>query len=150
MLLDSWKPSVYPPTKSHPWDNAIRRAKFAQRDGELKGILWHQGESDSNAKLAESYEGKLQLLISQLRETLEAPKVPFVIGQLGQFDDVPWDAHRSRIDSAHQSLARTVPKVGFVSSKELKHGGDKIHFDAASFVSLESDMPRNFFRVQSK
>ena len=149
--LDSWKPSVlYPPTKSHPWDDAIRRAKFAQRDGELKGILLHQGESDSNAKLAESYEGKLQLLISQLRETLEAPKVPFVIGQLGQFDDVPWDSHRARIDSAHQSLARTVPKVGFVSSKELKHGGDKIHFDAASLREFGKRYAAEFLRVQSK
>ena len=42
--IDAWKPGVlYEPTKSHPWDDAMRRAHLALQSGTLKGILWHQG-----------------------------------------------------------------------------------------------------------
>ena len=29
------------------YDNTVNNAKLAQRTSELAGILWHQGESDS-------------------------------------------------------------------------------------------------------
>ena len=46
-------------TRSKPYDDAIARAKIAMRDGVLKGILWHQGESDSNETVASAYEQRL-------------------------------------------------------------------------------------------
>ena len=62
--IDSWKPGeFYKPTNSHPWDDAIKRVKAAMPAGTLKGILWHQGESDSNAKSAPTYEAKLHALV---------------------------------------------------------------------------------------
>ncbi|SVD48981.1 uncharacterized protein METZ01_LOCUS401835, partial [marine metagenome] len=49
--IRTWEPGGYhAQTKSHPWDAAISRAKAALEDGTLKGILWHQGESDSNTR----------------------------------------------------------------------------------------------------
>jgi hypothetical protein len=129
--IDSWKPGVfYQPTNSHPWDDALKRAKLALEKGTLKGILWHQGESDSNAKDAPSYGGKLQNLVKAFRA--ELGDVPFLVGQLGQFEDVPWNEPRKIVDRAHQDLARELPNVAFVSSTGLKHKGDKVHFDSAS------------------
>lgn len=148
--LDSWKPGVlYAPTNSYPWDDAIRRTKDAMQYGELKGILWHQGESDSKPELAESYETRLRNMIVHLRESLNAPKVPFIVGQLGQFDDVPWDASRNRIDAAHQSIGTNDSFVGFVRSKGLKHGGDKVHFDATSLREFGKRYADEFLRLQS-
>ena len=52
--IRSWEPGGYHgQTKSHPWDDSLARARAALRDGTLKGILWHQGESDSNPRDAE-------------------------------------------------------------------------------------------------
>lgn len=132
--IDTWKPGVfYAATKSHPWDDAIKRAKLALPAGELKGILWHQGESDANAKLADGYEAKLHDLIKRLRTELNAPDVPFIAGQLGQFPDSPWDDAKKRVDKAHQDLPARVKQTAFVHSDGLKHKGDKVHFDAASY-----------------
>jgi hypothetical protein len=117
--------------------------------GELKGILWHQGESDSKPELAESYETRLRNMIVHLRESLNAPKVPFIVGQLGQFDDVPWDESRNRIDAAHQSIGTNDSFVGFVRSKGLKHGGDKVHFDATSLREFGKRYADEFLRLQS-
>jgi len=131
--IDVWRPGAfYPATKSHPWDDAMKRAKLALQSGELKGVLWHQGESDSNENLAAGYERKLHDLIRRLRTELDAPQVPFLAGQLGQFEERPWSDHKKRVDRAHRDLPAKVPHTAFVSSAGLKHKGDEVHFDAAS------------------
>jgi hypothetical protein len=135
--IDAWQPgSFYEPTKTHPWNDAIRRAKIALRAGTLKGILWHHGESDSSAALAPAYAAKLHDLVARLRAELAAPAVPFLAGQIGKFADVPWDAFRTQVDAAHRALPQHVARTAFVSAEGLKHGGDKVHFDADSAREL--------------
>jgi len=128
--------AYYEPTKSHPWDDAIRRAKLAMRAGTLKGILWHQGESDSSAGLAPQYEAKLHDLIARFRAELQAPAVPFIAGQLGVFADSPWNEFKVQVDGVHRGLPRRVAQTAFVSSEGLNHKGDKVHFDAESYREL--------------
>lgn len=131
--IASWEPGGYHgQTKSHPYDDAIKRVKSAMEVGVLKGILWHQGESDSKPELAEVYEEKLTALLVRFRNDLKAPKVPFIIGQLGQFPDKPWNASRTKVDAAHQAVAKKVPLTTFVSSKGLTAMSDNVHFDSKS------------------
>ena len=101
-------------------------------DGVLKGILWHQGESDSKAELAEVYQTKLEDLIKRIRKDLGASSVPFVIGQLGRFPENPWTDFRERVNQAHIQVAKEIPLVGFVSSEGLTSNSDLIHFDSDS------------------
>jgi hypothetical protein len=135
--IDAWRPGVfYEPTKSYPWDDAVRRAQVALGVGVLKGILWHQGESDSTEELAPVYEGKLHDLILRLRGTLNAPGVPFIAGQMGRFADAPWSEWKAVVDRAHRSLPAQEPHTAFVSSEGLVDNGDKIHFNASSYREL--------------
>ena len=132
--IDAWKPGeFYKPTNSHPWDDAMRRAQLALKSGTLTGILWHQGESDSDAKLAPGYEAKLHDLIARMRKVIAAPEVPFIVGQMGKFDGVPWSDAHVQVDKAHQDLPKKVPHTAFVSAEGLKHRGDKVHFDSPSY-----------------
>ncbi len=132
--IDSWRPGeFYKPTNSHPWDDAIRRAHVAQKSGTLTGILWHQGESDSNEKLAPGYEAKLHDLIARMRKELEVPDAPFIVGQMGKFAESPWNEAKLQVDKAHQDLPKKVQRTAFASAEGLKHRGDKVHFDSPSF-----------------
>lgn len=119
-------------TKTHPWDDAMVRAKAALKDGTLRGILWHQGESDSSPAKAEQYEAKLHDLIARFRDELDAPNVPFIVGQLGKFEGKPWTDSKHVVDKAHQDLPNKVAATAFVSAEGLVDGGDKTHFDAES------------------
>ncbi len=131
--IDSWKPGAfYAGTKSHPWDDAMPRAQLALKSGTLTGILWHQGESDSNEKLAPGHEAKLHDLIARMRQELGAPEVPFIVGQMGKFAEAPWNDARVQVDKAHQDLPKKVKRTAYVSAEGLKHRGDKLHFDSAS------------------
>jgi hypothetical protein len=63
--------------------DAVRRAKAAQKSGVLRGILWHQGESDSQKEGdAQSYRERWTAMITALREQLGTPDAPVVVGQL--------------------------------------------------------------------
>lgn len=135
--IDSWTDGAYyKPTKSHPWDDALRRAKAALKSGTLEGILWHQGESDSKSGLAQAYEKKLHALVERLRKELKAKHAPFIAGQMGQFKERPWSDDKKLVDQAHQNLPKHVGKSAFVNSDGLKHKGDKVHFDADSYREL--------------
>jgi hypothetical protein len=117
------------------------------KQGKLKGILWHQGESDSKAGLSEVYEQKLHELVSRLRTDLQSPSVPFIAGQMGQFDQRPWDDHKHRVDAAHQVLPSAMPRTGFANSDGLKHRGDMVHFDSASYRELGGRMFKSYLSV---
>src|SRR5690349_4987113 len=131
--ISSWEPGALDPaTKTHPYDDALLRARVAMRDGRLRAILWHQGESDAHPGLSERYAEKLHALIARFRADLNAPDLPFIIGELGQFPGKPWDADVGRVDSVHRAIAATVPHVAFVLSDGLQDKGDTLHFNAAS------------------
>lgn len=135
--ISSWAPGAYyEETESHPYDDALARARPALTRGMLAGILWHQGESDRSAELAPKYERALTDLIARFRRDLNAPRVPFLIGQLGQFAGAPWDQHAHRIDLAHRQVAARVPFTAFVPSQGLAAKPDHLHFDAPALREL--------------
>lgn len=135
--IASWEPGGYhSQTKSHPYDDAIKRAKLAMQLGVLKGILWHQGESDSRPERAEVYEPKLHELIARFRDELSAPTVPFIAGQLGQFAERPWNDARKLVNAAHQNLPDKIVRTAFVTSDGLGHKGDEVHFNSQGYREL--------------
>lgn len=135
--ISAWEPGGYhSSTKTHPWDDAVPRIRQAMKSGTLKGILWHQGESDSKEPAASVYEEKLHALVRRFRSVLNAPELPFLVGQMGQFDSRPWNAARKTVDAAHRRLPTAMPHTAFVSSDGLQHKGDHVHFDSASYRAL--------------
>lgn len=149
-LIESWSPGVYyPSTKSYPWDNALRRVRAAQEVGTLKGILWHQGESDSYPGRAEKYEGKLHDLIARFRHEVGMPNVPFIAGQMGHFYGRPWDDAKRQVDAAHRDLPDKVERTAFVYAVELHHKGDRMHFDTASYRELGRRYAAAYLRLVS-
>lgn len=145
--IDSWTVGGYhSQTNSHPYDEALDRTKLALKQGVLKGVLWHQGESDSKTKLSDAYQGKLVDLIQRFRTEFADEQLPFIIGQLGMFPVRPWDDHRRRVDAAHKQVAADDPRCEFATSRGLKHKGDNVHFDSAS----ARELGRRFFAAYQR
>jgi hypothetical protein len=127
--ITSWVPGgIHQETGAHPWDEAIARSTTALRAGTLRGILWHQGESDSGNAASLAYADRMRSLIAAFRRELAAPDAPFLIGQLGRWEASPWTPGRIRVDSIHQALAVELPGVAFISAAGLADNGDALHF----------------------
>lgn len=131
------------------YSNAVYRAKLAMKSGKLKGVIWHQGESDSKPGLAETYGARLEHMIRDLRADLGVKNLPFVAGQLGVFlntrktKNVP---EAKIVDAAIAKLPEHIPHTAFVSSAGLKHKGDQLHFDSAS----QRELGRRFAEAMQK
>lgn len=149
--IASWEPGGYhDQTKSHPWDDCAERMKVALPFGIPAGVLWHQGESDASPELAARYEGKLVELIARFRSEVHSPELPFLIGQLGKFEGIEWTDSQIQVDAAHRSVAERDPRVEFVSANGLKHKGDRVHFDAASYRTLGERYAEAYLRLMQQ
>jgi hypothetical protein len=119
--LEQWQPG------GDLYKEAVRRARVAMKSGRLRGILWHQGESDSGQeRLARSYAARWTVMMTALRKDLDAGDVPVMVGALGPF--LEREKHPFA-DEVNRQL-RTVGAL-FVSADGLHDKGDKLHFDAA-------------------
>ncbi len=134
--IDAWQPGAYyEPTKSHPYDDAIKRVQLAQKTGTLYGILWHQGESDSKAELVAGYEQKLTQLIARFRQAFNSPAAPVVVGTLGDFYAIK-NPSATQINSILRNLPNHELQVACVDASGLTDKGDATHFDAPSAREL--------------
>jgi len=112
------------------YERAIKRAKIAMAMGALDGVIWHQGESDSNdAELAQSYQSRLVQMFTDLRADLGMPNLPIVVGQLGEFVKYPYS---DVVKTAIKQMPEKLPEVAFVDSNGLTDKGDHLHFNTAS------------------
>jgi hypothetical protein len=118
------------------FEEAVRRAKIAMKAGELKGILWHQGESEcGNATRAKAYAEDLERVAKAFRDALDAPDLPFIAGELGEFMYEADEVHAANariINQQINTLPQRLEKTAIVSSKGLTHRGDVLHFNAES------------------
>ncbi|MDO7851768.1 sialate O-acetylesterase [Hymenobacter convexus] len=139
--IDAWAPGAYfEGTKTHPYDDALARARTALQAGTLAGIIWNQGETDSNPEKSAVYQQKLKALIERLRADLQAPAVPFVAGQLPDFqikkvgaDGQPhFNEAAQRINKAVTELQKQVPNYAYVTAEGTTDIGDQTHYNAAS------------------
>jgi hypothetical protein len=145
--IDAWQPGkYYEPTKSYPYDDAIKRTTIAMQQGILKGVLWHQGESDSDSLHATLYAEHLTRLVNRIRTEVRMKSLPFVAGTLAEFytADHPF---ANEINKTIEQLPSKLGNTAFVSSSGLTHKGDKIHFDSASARELGKRFAEAFIRM---
>jgi hypothetical protein len=134
------------------YSNAFHRAGLAIKAGTLKGVLWHQGESDSTPALAKTYGERLDQMIRDLRADFGSPDLPFVAGQLGEFLYTRGSNNVAEVRLVNDTLAKLperVPHTGCASSAGLNHKGDQLHFDAASQRELGRRYAAEMIRLRA-
>lgn len=129
--------------EDHPYDDAIRRTKKAQQDGILKGILWHQGESDTNEKRKVVYMERLTKFVQNLRQDLQVPNLPFVAGELPYYKD-----NFKAFNTVFSRLEQEIPHATFVKADELNHNGDGVHLDTPSARELGRRYAHAMYNLQ--
>ncbi|MFC4096425.1 sialate O-acetylesterase [Euzebyella saccharophila] len=139
-----WEPGAFDTkTKLYPYDQAIDRALSAMRSGELKGIIWNQGESDCNENGSIGYQQKLNELIERFRKDLAVDNLPFVAGLLSKFKVVKKvqgkrevNIYAQAVNGAMLDLKDSVKNYEVVGLKNAKDKGDGTHLDSKSARAL--------------
>ena len=143
---------------------AVLRANLAiQRSGGiLRGILWHQGEADSeNAVCSQEYASNLATMVSELRNNIIADArggiargaqsdIPFIAGTMSRGNDSRGDfadfsMTKNQVDNVHRTagVQGLISHYGFANLDDLvpSNGfpcgeGSCIHFGSAAYREM--------------
>ena len=129
------------------YEEALRKARVAMEHGELKGIVWQQGESDSNTTDAPHYKERLLRLLTQLRKDLGDETIPIVLGGVPDFLK---SKLYPRINEALKEVAAEMSNVRFSEASQLGHIGDQLHFNSAAQRENGGNMAEQMIRLQLK
>jgi len=148
--INQWfRDSLHEQTNSYPYNEMIKRAKKAVSDGTLKGILWHQGESDTrSASDISNYEYKFYAMINSIKTDLDIQDIPVVMGELGHFYYQKNPRARD-MNTLFHKMAESNSCVGLVTVESLSHKGDTAHFDSRSYRELGGRYARKMKEIQS-
>lgn len=118
------------------YEHAVFQGKLAQRISTIKGILWHQGESDTKLGNIAVYKNKFSQMIRDIRKDLGLEEVDLFIGGLGDFlADCPINPNfknYTEINEIFKEYVKENNNTYFVSAEGLKANPDLLHFDGIS------------------
>ncbi len=148
--INAWfQDSLHTQTNTYPYNDMVTRAKKALSEGTLKGILWHQGESDTKTEEEiANYSTKFYAMVDSLKKDLAIGSVPIVMGEIGHFfyGKAPL---AENLNSILLQIASENPCIGLVSSEGLTHKGDSTHFDSNSYHVLGVRYADKMIELQS-
>ena len=127
-----WMTNTIATYSGNPYLHLMEMAKLTQRDGVIKGILLHQGESNTNDKeWPNKVKGIYENLLRDLN--LKATDVPLIAGELVNADQNGACASMNRIIA---ELPKTIPTAHVISSAGCEARKDRLHFSASGYREL--------------
>jgi hypothetical protein len=116
------------------YETVIERARLAQQVGVIRGILFHQGESDAaTGALQQAWPGKVQELVQDLRGDLGlgSADVPFLAGELLANGAPQNGCCGNAMNPRINSLPALIPNAFVVPGAGLGVRTDGLHYDVA-------------------
>ena len=117
---------------NNPYERLVTLAKKAQKDGVIKGVIMHQGESNTgDMEWANKVQNVYDHLLGDLQ--LKPEEVPLLAGEVVQANG---EGQCVAMNKQINDLPKTLHTAQVVSSTGCSNGPDKLHFDAAGYREL--------------
>lgn len=116
----------------NPYGRLVELAKKAKKDGVIKGILLHQGESNTGDTLwPKKVKGVYENLLKDLN--LESENVPLLAGELLSEDE---NGACASMNAIINTLPNVIPNSFVIPSDGCEGVSDRLHFSAAGYRKL--------------
>ena len=127
-----WMVNTLKEYDNDPYTRLVEMARIAQKSGVIKGILLHQGESNTGDKeWSQKVKSVYDNLLADLH--LQADEVPLIAGEVVNADHGGVCAGMNEVIAM---LPQVIKNCAIVSSKGLSCAPDHLHFDAAGYRVL--------------
>jgi hypothetical protein len=128
----SWMTNIINEYGGNPYGRLVEIAKLAQKDGVIKGILLHQGESNTgDNQWPLKVKGIYDNLIKDLG--LNADSVPLLAGEVVNADQ---GGVCASMNSIIATLPQTIPNSYVISSSSCTDTTGNLHFNSAGYREL--------------
>lgn len=127
-----WMKGMLAEYEGNPYARMVEMAKIAQQSGIIKGILLHQGESNTGDK---AWPEKVKVVYENLLKDLKlkAKNTPLLAGEVVNADQGGVCASMNAIIA---TLPQTIPNAHVISSAGCPDGPDNLHFSAEGYRML--------------
>jgi len=133
------------------FSNFQKNVRLAEKSGEIKGILWHQGEANAKADLISQYAENLERLMSKMRTTVDEPSLTILLAQLGSFaEPAEWQQQWDSINAILKDYTASHENTYLIHTQDLKSKDDHIHFDSDSQREMGRRFARKFLEVSER
>ncbi len=132
------------------YSNFKHRVNHAKSIGSIKGILWHQGESDAHPTKLPLYQNKLEQLFQKFRTDIADDRLPILVGELGDYAEPK--ERNNNWKALNDILYKVVEKdenISIISSKGLKSNPDMVHFNSEAQRELGRRFAKKFLKVSN-
>ena len=128
----NWMTNIIKEYDGNPYAYLVEMAKLAKKKGVIKGILLHQGESNTNDSL---WPQKVKTIYNNLLKdlNLKAKSVPLLAGELVNADQGGACASMNKIIG---TLPQVIPTAHVISSAGCTDSRDNLHFNAEGYRKL--------------
>ena len=127
-----WMKPMLAAYNNNPYERLVSLAKKAQQQGVIKGVLMHQGESNTgDPKWAGMVQQVYDNLLGDLQ--LKPEEVPLLAGEVVQANG---EGLCVAMNKQINELPQTLHTSQVISSKGCSNGPDRLHFDAAGYREL--------------
>jgi len=128
----------------NPYQRLICLAKLAQKDGVIKGILLHQGETNTgDEEWPEYVKTVYNNMLKDL--SLKAEDVPLLAGEVANADQ---NGKCARANIIIDKLHEVVPTAYVISSKGCTLRDDFVHFNSAGVREIGQRYAQKMLEVQ--
>jgi hypothetical protein len=128
--------------------NFKEKVQLSQNKGVVKGVLWHQGESNANKADLPVYKDALLKLFVRFRKYIDNDELPIILGELGKFA-IPEEkaGNFEEVNKVIRNLASEYEFIHYVLSDGLDHLGDHLHFNSAAQRELGKRYARKYLEI---
>ncbi len=141
-----WMKGMISQYDGNPYGRLVELAKIAQKDGVIKGILLHQGESNTGDTL---WTKKVKVVYDNLLKdlNLKAESTPLLAGEVVHADQNGICASMNKIIA---TLPQTIPNSYVIPSSGCPDGQDNLHFTAEGYRMLGKRYASKMLEVLKK
>ncbi len=118
----------------HLLTNFSEKVALGKKYGDIKAILWHQGETDATPEGINHRQEKLKMLFRKFRNIVDNQSLPILIGELGSYSNhkKEW----AQMNKQSELYARKDKNTSIIRTSDLKDRGDHLHFNSKSQRAL--------------
>ncbi|WP_221621305.1 sialate O-acetylesterase [Breznakibacter xylanolyticus] len=127
-----WLKNMVKDYENDPYGRLVEMARLAQKEGVIKGILLHQGESNTGDA---DWPRKVKLVYDNLMRDLglDAQQVPLLAGEMVS---AAQGGKCASMNAIIATLPQTIPNAHIISSEGCEGNPDQLHFTAEGVREL--------------
>jgi len=141
----SWMQNICKQYNGNPYQRLVDMARIAQKEGVIKGILLHQGESNSTDP---DWPNKVKAIYDNLMKdlNLNSKDVPLLAGELKSKEEhgVCYAFNTNIL----VNLPKVLPNSYIISSEGVKGSTDQFHFSDAGMRELGRRYAEQMLKIE--